>query len=228
VSEKRSTASSAIASIVRLVSGIVIIGAFLFWPAGTFNYWQAWAWLGSLFIPMIVSFVYLIKRDPALLERRVRTKETRPQQKWIILLSTIYFTIIFILPGFDKRLGWSHLPVWLIIAADLLVVVSYALYTLVLQTNSFASRIIEVEKGQQVITTGPYAYVRHPMYLAMILMMTATPLALGSFWAFVPSIGLIPILGARAINEEELLVTDLPGYREYMQKTRYRLFPGVW
>lgn len=228
MTETRSTASPAITSIVRLVLGIVFIGAFLFWPAGTFNYWQAWAWLGSLFIPMIVSFFYLVKRDPTLLERRVRTNETRPQQKWIILISTIYFIIIFILPGFDKRYGWSNLPVWLVIAADLMVVASYALYMLVLQTNSYASRIIEVEKGQQVITTGPYAYVRHPMYLAMILMMTATPLALGSFWAFIPSIALIPILGARAKNEEELLVTDLPGYREYMQKTRYRLCPGIW
>lgn len=226
--EKRSTASSAITSIIRLVMGIVVIGACLFWPAGTFNYWQAWAWLGSLFLPMIVSFVYLFKNDPALLERRVRTKETRTEQKWIIALSTIYFLVIFLLPGFDKRYGWSNVPVWLVLLADLGVLAGYGLYIWVLRTNSFASRVIEVEQGQKVISAGPYAIVRHPMYLGMILLMISTPLALGSYWAFIPSLALIPLLAARAKNEEELLMNELTGYREYMQKTRHRLFPGIW
>lgn len=228
MSENRSTASSAIASILRLVSGIVVIGACLFWPAGTFNYWQAWAWLGSLFIPMIVSFIYLFKNDPALLERRVRTKETRTEQKWIIALSSVYFLVIFLLPGFDKRYGWSSVPAWLVLLADLGVLTGYGIYIWVLRTNSFASRVIEVEQGQKVITSGPYALVRHPMYLGMILLMIATPLALGSYWAFIPSFALIPMLAARAKNEEELLMNELPGYREYMQKTRHRLFPGIW
>ena len=228
MSEKRSTASSAIASILRLVSGIVIIGACVFWPAGTFNYWQAWAWLGSLFIPMIFSLVYLVKRDPALLERRVRTKETRTEQKWIIAASALYFLIIFLLPGFDKRYGWSNVPVWLVLLADFGVLAGYGIYIWVLSANSFASRVIEVEQGQKVISAGPYALVRHPMYLGMILLMISTPLALGSFWAFIPSFALIPMLAARAKNEEELLMNDLPGYREYTQKTRSRLFPGIW
>ena len=223
-----SKTKTTITNIIRLVLGILMIGAFLFWPAGTLNYWQAWAWFAALFIPMIISLVYLVKRDSALLERRTRTNETRPKQKWIIAISTVYFLIIFILPGFDKRNGWSNVPVWLVIIADLLVVAAYILYTLVLRANTYASRVIEVEQGQQVISTGPYALVRHPMYLAMILMMVATPLALGSFWAFVPSLALIPLLAARAKNEEQLLLTDLPGYREYTQKTRYRLFPGIW
>ena len=228
MSEKRSTASSAIASILRLVSGIVIICACVFLPAGTFNYWQAWAWLGSLFIPMIFSLVYLVKRDPALLERRVRTKETRTEQKWIIALSMVYFLVIFLLPGFDKRYGWSNVPVWLVLLADFGVLAGYGIYIWVLSANSFASRVIEVEQGQKVITSGPYALVRHPMYLGMILLMISTPLALGSFWAFIPSFALIPMLAARAKNEEELLMNDLPGYREYTQKTRSRLFPGIW
>jgi protein-S-isoprenylcysteine O-methyltransferase Ste14 len=116
----------------------------------------------------------------------------------------------------------------LVIIADLLVVAAYILYALVLRANTYASRIIEVEQGQRVITTGPYALVRHPMYLAMILMMTATPLALGSLWAFFPSLALIPLLAVRAKNEEELLLKDLAGYRAYTEKTRYRLFPGIW
>lgn len=219
---------STITSIIRLVLGILIIGAILFWPAGTLDYWQAWAWLATLFIPMVISLVYLVKRDPALLERRTRTNETRAKQKWIIAASSIYFLIIFLLPGFDKRYGWSNMPFWLPLAADLLVLAAYILYIVVLRANSYASRVIEVEQNQQTITTGPYALVRHPMYLAMILMMVATPLALGSYWAFIPSLALIPLLAVRAKNEEELLIQDLPGYREYTQKVRYRLFPGVW
>ena len=215
-------------NLIRLILGIVFIGACLFWPAGTFNYWQAWAWLAALFIPMMISLVYLVKRDPALLERRTRTNETRTAQKWIIAVSVIYFLIVFVLPGFDKRFGWSAVPVWLVIAADLVVFAAFSLYNLVIKANTFASRIIEVEQDQQVITSGPYALVRHPMYLSMILFMAATPLALGSYWAFIPSLALIPLLAARAKNEEELLIKDLAGYREYMQKTRYRLFPGVW
>ncbi len=215
-------------NIIRLVSGIVVIAACLFWPAGTFDYWQAWAWLAALFVPMSVSLIYLIRRDPALLERRTRTNETCPEQRLIIAASTLYFLVIFLLPGFDKRFGWSQVPVWLALLADMGVVAGYGLYILVLQTNSYASRVIEVEQGQRVISTGPYALVRHPMYLGMILLMSATPLALGSFWAFLPSLGLIPLLAVRAKDEEKLLMKELIGYREYTQKTRYRLFPGLW
>ncbi len=228
MSQNSTPAKASLTAILRLVFGILFIGAILFWPAGTWNYWQAWAWLAALFIPMVISFIYLVRVDPALLERRIRTKETRPEQKWIIAASVVYFLVIFILPGFDRRYGWSSVPVWLVILADLVVIGAYALYILVMRTNSYASRIIEVEEEQPVISSGPYALVRHPMYLSMILMMTATPLALGSFWAFIPSLALIPLLAARARNEEELLLKDLKGYREYTEKTRYRLFPGIW
>ncbi len=217
-----------ITAILRLVIGIPMIGAMFFLPAGTINYWQAWAWLATLFIPMGISLVYLYKIDPKLLERRVRTDETRPEQRRIIAASAIYLLIVFLLPGFDVRYGWSNVPAWLCLAADGIVLASYILYVLVLRTNTYASRIVEVEQGQQVITSGVYAIVRHPMYLAMILMMTASPLALGSYWAMLPSILFILLLAARAKNEEELLQKELKGYSEYMQQTRYRLFPGVW
>jgi len=217
-----------ITAILRLVIGIPMIGAMFFLPAGTINYWQAWAWLATLFIPMGISLVYLYKIDPRLLERRVRTDETRPEQRRIIAASAIYLLIVFLLPGFDVRYGWSNVPAWLCLAADGIVLASYILYVLVLRTNTYASRIVEVEQGQQVITSGVYAIVRHPMYLAMILMMTASPLALGSYWAMLPSILFILLLAARAKNEEELLQKELKGYSEYMQQTRYRLFPGVW
>jgi protein-S-isoprenylcysteine O-methyltransferase Ste14 len=215
-------------SVIRLALGVGFICAMLFLPAGTLDSWQAWAWLAALFLPMAVSLVHLARRDPALLERRTRTNETRAGQKRIIGLSVIYFLIVFLLPGFDKRFGWSNMPAWTSLLADAVVVAAYVLYILVLNANSYASRVIEVEQNQRTVTTGPYALVRHPMYLAMILMMSATPLALGSYWAFIPSLALIPLLAARAKNEEELLIKDLAGYREYMQKTPYRLFPGVW
>ena len=224
IAKKKSTVNA----ILRLVIGIPMIGALLFLPAGTFDYWQAWAWLATLFIPMGVSLVYLLKIDPKLLERRTRTKETRPEQQRIIMASVVYLLIIFILPGFDVRNGWSNVPAWLCLAADGIVLVSYILYVFVMKTNTYASRVIEVEQGQQVITNGPYALVRHPMYLAMILMMTASPLALGSYWAMLPSVAFIALLAARAKNEEALLQKELEGYNKYMQKTRYRLFPGIW
>ena len=222
--EKRFT----LTAVLRLVIGIPMIGAMFFLPAGTFDYWQAWTWLGTLFIPMGISLVYLLKIDPKLLERRTRTNETRPEQRRIIMASVVYLLIIFILPGFDVRNGWSNVPAWLCLAADGVVFVSYLLYVFVMKTNTYASRVIEVEQGQQVITNGPYALVRHPMYLSMILMMTASPLALGSYWAMLPSFLFILLLAARAKNEEELLQKELAGYSEYMQMTRYRLFPGVW
>ena len=215
-------------TILRLVIGIPMIGAMFFLPAGTFKYWQAWVWLGTLFIPMGISLIYLLKLDPKLLERRTRTNETRPEQRRIILASVVYLIVVFIIPGFDVRNGWSNVPAWLCLTADGVVLGSYILYVLVLRANTYASRVIEVEQGQQVITNGPYALVRHPMYLSMILMMTASPLALGSYWAMLPSILFILLLAARAKNEEELLQKELQGYNEYMQKTRYRLFPGIW
>ena len=221
-------AKATLTAILRLVFGIPIIGALFFLPAGTLDYWQAWAWLATLFIPMGISLVYLLKIDPKLLERRTRTNETRPEQRRIIMASVVYLLIIFILPGFDVRNGWSNVPAWLCLAADGVVFASYILYVLVMRTNTYASRVIEVEQGQQVISSGPYALVRHPMYLSMILMMTASPLALGSYWAMLPSILFILLLAARAKNEEELLQKELAGYSEYMQKTRYRLFPGIW
>lgn len=221
-------AKAAVSAILRLVVGLLFIGVLVFLPAGTFQYWQAWAWLASLFLPMIFSLGYLLKIDPALLERRTRTNEVRPEQRRIIAASVVYFLITFLLPGFDVRYGWSRVPGWLSLLADGIVLASYLLYIYVLKTNTFASRVVEVEQGQQVITGGPYALVRHPMYLAMILMMTATPLALGSYWAMIPSIGFILLLAARARNEEELLLTELTGYRQYTHKTRYRLFPGIW
>ncbi|MBE0683753.1 MAG: isoprenylcysteine carboxylmethyltransferase family protein [Anaerolineales bacterium] len=225
---KESSLKPILTATLRLVIGMPVIGLLFFWPAGTFNYWQAWLWLAILFLPLMGMFLYLIKRDPALLERRVRTGETRPEQRRIIALSSLYLIFIFLVPGFDKRFGWSSVPVWLILLADVFVLAAFLLNFLVIRVNSYASRVVEIQEGQKVITTGPYALVRHPMYTSIILIMLATPIALGSTWGVLPNIPFIFLLAARAKNEEELLVDELTGYREYMQKTRYRLFPGIW
>lgn len=223
-----SLVKSILTALARLFSGILIIGLMFFWPAGTLRYWQAWMWLVTLIFPMLLVLVYLAIRDPALLARRMNMNETRSTQKRVIFSSVFVFLAIFLLPGFDVRFGWSNVPAWVCIAADGVVLAAYIFNFLVLKENSYASRTVEVQQGQQVISTGPYAIVRHPMYLSMCLLTIFSPLALGSYWAVIPTFGLVILLAARIRNEEELLLNELAGYREYTQKTRHRLFPGLW
>jgi protein-S-isoprenylcysteine O-methyltransferase Ste14 len=213
---------------VRLLIGISLLSAMLFLPAGTFTYWEAWGYLAVLFIPISLVLNYFLKNDPGLLERRMRMKEKEKRQKLIVKVSYLYFLLTFLLPGFDKRFGWSNVPVMLVIIADILVLLGYGIFFLVLRENRYASRIIEVEKEQTVISSGPYAMVRHPMYLGILIMYAFSPLALGSYWAIIPAVMIIPILVARIGNEEHILVKELDGYERYMQKTKYRLIPGVW
>lgn len=197
-------------------------------PAGTLAYWEAWVYLAILLIPMTLTAAYLLARDPELLERRMRAKEKDAAQSKIVAFSAVFFLAALLIPGFDRRFGWSHVPLLAVLAADLFVLAGYGLFILVLRENRSASRIIEVEAGQRVVTTGPYAVVRHPMYTAVTLMALATPIALGSWWAFVPVPLLVAVLVARIQNEERLLANELTGYREYMRTTSYRLIPGVW
>jgi protein-S-isoprenylcysteine O-methyltransferase Ste14 len=213
---------------LRLVFALLILGLMFFWPAGTLRYWQAWTYLAILFIPMLGVLVYFSKRDPELLERRMRAKEKERRQIIITSLGTPVFLGIYLLPGFDRRYGWSSVPLIVVIAADILVLAGYALFVRVLKENSYASRIVEVEEKQKVITTGPYALVRHPMYLAIMIMYVLTPLALGSYWAVLPALSLILVLVARIRNEEKVLVEKLVGYGEYVQRVRFRLIPGIW
>jgi protein-S-isoprenylcysteine O-methyltransferase Ste14 len=212
----------------RLIIGIPALLLILFLPAGTFAYWEAWVYLAILLIPMLLVMVYFLKRSPELLARRMKLREKEVEQKIIIRLSFIPFLLAFILPGIDKRLGWSNVPMAIIVVAEILVFIGYILFFLVLKENQFASRVIEVEKGQKVIQSGPYRFVRHPMYLGAALMYVASPLALASYWAIIPAILIIPILIARILNEERVLTKELEGYSEYKLKTRYRLIPGVW
>jgi len=211
-----------------MVLFVAALGAMLFLPAGTFDYWQAWAYLAILIVPMIFVLAYLIRRDPELLQRRMRMREKETEQKLVIKLSIVFFVIAFLIPGFDKRLGWSSVPLEVIVGADVIVLAAYMVFVLVLRENRYASRIIEVEQKQKVVTTGPYAVVRHPMYTGALLMYGFSPLALGSYWGMIPNLLLVVLIVTRIRNEEKILKRELEGYREYTQKVRYRLVPGIW
>lgn len=214
--------------VTRITAFFIFIALIFFLPAGTWNYWQAWMWLGTIIALMLVTLAYLLKNDPALLERRMRMREQRGGQQKIILVSGIFLTLSFLVPGFDIRYGWSQMPVWAAILFDGIVIIGYLLVLWVFKINTYTSRIIEVDAGQKVITTGPYAIVRHPMYVGAFLTYAFTPLALGSYWAFIPGVMILPVLMFRILDEEKLLLAELPGYREYTQKVNYRLLPGVW
>jgi len=214
---------------IRFGLGFLVLAAMFCISAGTVRYWEAWVWMAVLIIPMLGLLAYLWKNDRALLERRMRTREKEKQQSLVIKLSWIWFVIAFLMPGLDKRFGWSDVPAQVVIAADVLVLLGYSMLIMVLRENSYASRVVEVEKGQKVVDTGPYAVVRHPFYLGSIILYVASPLALGSYWALLPMLMIIPMLTFMRIpNEEQVLRRELPGYEEYMQRVKYRVLPGVW
>ncbi|MEZ4382701.1 MAG: isoprenylcysteine carboxylmethyltransferase family protein [Nannocystaceae bacterium] len=216
------------AVVARLGAAALVLGAFIFAPAGTLRFWPGWLYLLCLLGPMAAMTVYLLRRDPELLRRRMKMQEKRAAQGRLIKAFGLLYYAAFLLPGFDHRFGWSEVPAAVIVAADLALLAGYALFAWVLKTNSYAARTIEVEAGQRVITSGPYAFVRHPMYTAVIVMMTATPLALASYWATIPFLFLPLFLALRVRDEEAMLRGELAGYRAYCAKVRWRLVPGLW
>lgn len=208
--------------------GIIVVALMLFLPAGSLEYWQAWLFISIFFIPVIFVASYLLKHDPELLERRPQFKEKEVQEKWVIKIASLFFFLGFLIPGFDYRYGWSSVPTWLIITSDVLIITGYLLVFFVFKENSYTSRIIEVEKGQKVITTGPYSVIRHPMYAGVILMYIFIPIALGSYWALIFFMPVIAVIIFRALDEEKVLSRGLKGYKEYCTKVKYRIIPGIW
>jgi protein-S-isoprenylcysteine O-methyltransferase Ste14 len=208
-----------------------VMALLLFVPAGTVRYRQAWVYLGVFAGVSTLITLDLIRKDPALLERRMRggpTAETQWTQRLIMLGISICFIALLVVPALDHRFGWSAVPVGGVVAGDALVVIGFCLIALVYRANTFSSATIEIAENQKVVSTGPYALVRHPMYASGILYLLGTPLALGSYWGLVPLVAMMPLLIWRLLAEERFLARNLAGYTEYQKRVRHRIVPGAW
>lgn len=212
----------------KFAAGILLVGLILFLPAGTINYPGGWRFCALLFIPMLILGIVLFFKAPELLKKRLANKETESEQKQVIGWSLLMFIGGFAIAGLDFRFGWSQLPQWVVIAASIVLLISYGLYAEVMRENAYLSRTVEVQEGQKVIDTGLYGIVRHPMYMASTLLFLSMPLVLGSVPAFVIFLIYPALLVKRIKNEEAVLEAGLPGYREYKQKVKYRMVPFVW
>ena len=209
----------------------VAMALLIFVPAGTVNYWQAWVYLAVFMTASALTTIYLMSEDPALLERRMRagpTAEKELAQRVIMVFASLGFIALVVVPALDRRFGWSQVPASIALAGDLLVSVGFYLVLLVYRENTFTSATIEVVEGQTVVSTGPYAIVRHPMYASASLYLLGTPLALGSYWGLVPIVLTLPFLIWRLLDEERFLVKNLAGYTDYQRRVRYRLVPLLW
>lgn len=205
-----------------------VMGVLILLPAGTFNYWQFYAYCGLLMVPMLAVLFYFLKNDPKFLERRSRAREKEKAQVLISFLSATIFLAGFIIPGLDKRFGWSQVSLHMNLIACGVILLGYLIIFFVFRQNSYASRVIEVDEEQEVISTGLYGIVRHPMYVGVLIMYVPTPVALASYWGLIP-FALLPLsLGLRILNEEKVLKENLKGYKEYCERTRYRLIPFIW
>lgn len=208
-----------------------VTGALLFVAAGSVHYWQAWVYLSLFTCASALTTVDLLRRDPALLERRMRAgprAEKRPAQRLIMLAVSFGFVAILGVSALDHRFGWSAVPLGVVVAGDVLMAIGFGLIVRVYRENTFASATIEVAENQTVISTGPYAIVRHPMYASASLYLVGTPLALGSYWGLVPIVATVPVLIWRLVDEERLLAKELAGYTDYQKRVRHRLVPFVW
>jgi protein-S-isoprenylcysteine O-methyltransferase Ste14 len=209
----------------------IVLAVFIFVPAGTLDYWQGWIFLAVLSTSVAAVTLYLMKNDPKLLERRMKAgpgAEKETSQKIIQIIAAAAFAASVVASALDHRFGWSAIPPAIVIAGDVLVALGMLIVFLVFKENTFTSGIIEVDVGQTVIATGPYALVRHPMYTGGIVMFLGIPLALGSLWGLLTVIPATLVIVWRLVEEEKFLARSLPGYSEYRRKVKYRLVPFIW
>lgn len=210
---------------------VLVTAALLFGAAGTLDYWQAWLYLAVYMAASLAITLDLMRRDPRLLERRLRggpTAEKRTSQRIIMTLTSAGFIALAVLPALDRRFGWSHVPASAILVGDGLVALGFLAVSRVFRENTFSAATIELAPDHRVISTGPYARVRHPMYAGALVMLPAIPIALGSWWGVLVAPAILPALVWRLLDEERFLAENLPGYVEYQRTVRYRLVPGVW
>jgi len=210
---------------------IAAVMAALFIPAGTLHYWQAWIFLAFYFVPALAISFYLMVKDPKLLARRMRggpVAEKQTAQKIIMSIASVGFLALLVVPALDHRFGWSHMPASAAFAGNALMSIGWLAIFFVFRENSFSSATVEIADDQKVVSTGPYAWVRHPMYAGAVLMLLGMPVALGSWWGVAVLLAMLPAFVWRMFDEEKLLTENLPGYAEYRQRVRFRLIPGVW
>jgi protein-S-isoprenylcysteine O-methyltransferase Ste14 len=218
-------------ALIKIARFVVALAVLLFLPAWTLAYWQAWLFWVILCAACVLITLDLVRHDPRLVERRLNagpTAEKERSQQIIQTLTSGLFILLFIIPGFDHHFGWSRVPALISLVANLGVVLGFVIIFFVFKANSFASSIIEVSDAQRVVSTGPYAVVRHPMYAGSLVMLACIPPALGSWWGLLLIIPIVGVLVWRLLDEERFLVRNLPGYAAYCEQTRYRLVPGLW
>jgi len=219
----------AIATMLQVLVFFVVFAGFIFLPAGTLRFWYGWAFFAVFCASTLLITVYFLVKDPALIGRRIKSGETRKEQKVFQAISgSVFFLGLLVVPGLDYRFSLSHVPLWITILADVFILLGFAIVFLVFNTNSYTSATIEVSEGQKVVSTGVYALVRHPMYLGAVLILLSMPLALGSLWALIPAVFICGFVVLRLLNEEKVLLEELDGYKEYCEKTRYHLVPFIW
>jgi protein-S-isoprenylcysteine O-methyltransferase Ste14 len=217
--------------LISLAGLALAMGALIFASAGTLDFWQAWLFLACYFAASLVVSLWLQRHDPALLRRRMRGgpfAEGERSQKIIMTITSIGFIALLVVPGFDRRFGWSEMPDAVAIIGDMLLLAGWLGILAVFRANSYAAATIQVASGQKVVSTGPYAIVRHPMYAAALLMLLGIPISLGSWWGALVLLALLPALGWRLLDEERLLLRDLEGYAGYRRKVPWRLIPHLW
>ena len=217
-----------IQAILKFLLGVVLVGGLIFLPAGSFNYLYGWVLMGILFIPMITAGIVMMLKNPKLLEKRLDVKEKQKEQQLVVKLSGLMFIAGFVIAGLGYRFGWYTLPKGVSYGAAVLFIFSYVMYAEVLRENTYLSRNIGVQEGQNVVDTGLYGIVRHPMYSATLILFLSMPLVLGSLYSFLIFLAYPIIIAKRIKNEEELLERELDGYSEYKQKVKYRLIPFIW
>ena len=215
-------------AISKFVTGLVLIALLLFLPAGTICYWNGWLLIGILFIPMLAAGIVMMLRNPELLKKRLKAKESEGEQKAVIVLSGVMFFAAFVVAGLNYRFGWIVMPRWTVIAAAIVFLAAYLMYAEVLRENTYLSRTVEIQKHQKVIDTGLYGIVRHPMYSATVFLFLSMGLVLGSPISFSILICYLPIIAKRIRNEEEVLAQGLEGYAEYRDKVKYKVIPLIW
>ena len=215
-------------AILKFLLGVVLVGALIFLPAGSLEFTYGWVLMGILFVPMFLAGIVMMAKNPDLLKKRLNAREKEGEQQLVLKLSGLMFIAGFVVAGLDFRFEWLKMPWWVSLVGSILFLASYALYAEVLRENTYLSRTIEVQEGQKVVSTGLYGIVRHPMYAVTLVLFISMPLVLGSVIAL-PIFLLYPFIIAKRIkNEEKVLSEGLDGYKEYMEKVKYRLIPFVW